>query len=147
MLTQHKHVCRRWLTWREAGISKKKYNHTFKQNKEYLHVISSGATANRKSTIVLGGNKYTLSFLSLVLEIFFPSLCWSPYECIHFTPDSLYKPTSSCILLDSRTCRLFLVLGWAQVPGWPNYMEGKDLHLMVGKIYLFSFWIWSINSL
>lgn len=27
--------------------------------------------------------------------------------------------------------RLLLVLGWAQVLGWPNQIEGKDLHLIM----------------
>lgn len=28
---------------------------------------------------------------------------------------------------------MLLVLRWAQVPRWPNQIEGKDLHMMVGE--------------
>lgn len=93
-------------------------------------MISPGTTANRKSTVVLDGYEYTLSLLSLALRFCPPnllvvlSLVHPFHELIRISQLVLG------ILLDSRTYRLLLVLGWAQVPGRPNQIEGKDLHFL-----------------
>ena len=87
MLTQRKHVCRRrWLTRREANVSKKKYNHTFRRNREYFHVTSSGAFANRK--------KYSncVNVAMSILFLFYP--CWrfcSPEPVLG--PSLLFSPS------------------------------------------------------
>lgn len=71
-----------------------------------------------------------------VLFLFYPwhwRFC-PPESLVGSLTSASILPQMACIsqlvldlLLDSRACGLLLVLGWAQVPGWPTQIEGKDL--------------------
>ena len=114
MLTQRKHVCRRrWLTRREANVSKKKYNHTFRRNREYFHVTSSGAFANRKNTVIALMWQWVYSFFSILVGDFvLQSLFWVPHCCS--------VPQSCLTFWDPMDCSMlgFPVLHW--LPEFPQ---------------------------
>ena len=76
----------------------------------------------------------TLLLLSSALEIFCPSnsLVGSISSASILPQMVLRSQLVLGICLDSGAGRLLWVLGQAQVPGWPNQIEGKHLHLMAG---------------
>lgn len=97
-------------------------------------IFKSCCKQKEKNVVVLGGNNCTLSLLSSALEIFCPSksLVGSISSASILPQMVLRSQLVLGIRLDSGAGRLLWVLGQAQVPGWPNQIEGKHLHLMAG---------------
>ena len=128
MLTQHKHVCRRrWLTRREANVSKKKYNQTFKRNREYFYVTTSGAFANRKkkNTVIALTWQWVYSFFSILVGDFvLQSLFWVPHCCS--------VPQSYLTFCDPVDCSM---LGFPVLHCFPEFPQ-THVHWVIDAIQL-----------